>query len=373
MSDDSGVFRLLQIHLDQQAVGFPAAESGADVRLLKKLFSPDEAALALQLSFRPTSLAQIVERVGRGSSAEGVRGLLDSMLMKGAIAWRERGGVDQWYLHPLIIGVFEAAQDGVPAPGFLAEMGAYLGTGEFAKAFVASRPSQARVVPINKSIPVEHHVGTYDDIRAVIAAAPGPFAVLKCICREMKSMGGQPCTKTTRQETCLALNDIAATMLGRAHGREVTREEVLSLLEQGEEDGLVLQPSNAQHPDFVCACCGCCCGLLAFQKMVPRPADFWASNYQCAIDTAACSLCAECVSRCQVGALTMAASGGAAQIDLGRCIGCGLCVPVCPTNALQLKKKEPATVPPKDPEALYEEIMANRTLDPTVPRAPTTR
>jgi NAD-dependent dihydropyrimidine dehydrogenase PreA subunit len=373
MSDDSGVFRLLQLHLDQQAVGFPAAESGADVRLLKKLFSPDEAALALQLSYRPTSLAQILERVGRGSSAEQVRDLLDSMLLKGAIAWRERGGVDQWYLHPLIIGMFEAAQDGIPAPGFLAGMGAYLETGKFVKAFVASRPSQVRVVPINKSMKVEHHVARYDDLRAVIAVAPGPFAVLKCVCREMKSAGGHPCTKTTRQETCLALNDMAAAVLRRAHGREVTREEVLSLLQQDEEDGLVLQPSNAQHPDFVCACCGCCCGLLAIQKMVPRPADFWASNYQCAIDTAACSLCAECVSRCQVGALTMAASGGAAQIDLGRCIGCGLCVPACPTNALQLKKKEPATVPPKDPEALYEEIMANRMLDPTVPRAPMTK
>ena len=45
------VYRELQQHLDKFAVGFPATESGAEIRLLKHLFSPEEAKLATRLSF----------------------------------------------------------------------------------------------------------------------------------------------------------------------------------------------------------------------------------------------------------------------------------------------------------------------------------
>ncbi|HTP25031.1 MAG TPA: 4Fe-4S dicluster domain-containing protein [Anaeromyxobacteraceae bacterium] len=359
MTGDAEVFRLLQVHLDRQAIGFPPAGSGADLRLLKHLFSPEEATLALQLSFRPSSLAEILQRAGPGISAGEAKGLLDRMVMKGAIGWREREGVDQWFLYPLIVGFFETSQDGVPAPKFLGKVRAYLEQGGFAGSFLASKPSQVRVVPIEKSIPVEHHVATYDQFRATIAVARGPFAALKCICREMKAMRGEPCKKTSRLETCLYIDDMAATALRRGRAREVSREEALSLVQQSEDDGLVLQPTNAQHPDAVCACCGCCCGLLALQKRVPRPADFWASTYQCAVDAASCSSCAACVPRCQVGALTVA-EPNPAQIDLGRCIGCGLCVPSCPASALRLRRREPALVPPEDPEALYEEMRLNR-------------
>ena len=51
---ESSVYRSLQEHLDRQAVGFPATRSGAEIRFLEKLFTPDEARLALHLSYKPT-------------------------------------------------------------------------------------------------------------------------------------------------------------------------------------------------------------------------------------------------------------------------------------------------------------------------------
>jgi ferredoxin len=174
------------------------------------------------------------------------------------------------------------------------------------------------------------------------------------------SMKGKPCAKTARIETCLGLNDTAAMVLRRGHGREVTRQEALKILQQSEDDGLVLQPANAQQPEFVCSCCGCCCGMLSFHKLLPHPIDFWSSNFFAESDTEACSHCGTCVSRCQVNAVTLTGLDGAANINLSRCIGCGLCVPTCPSGALSLKAKEPHMTPPKDEEGLYDEIAANK-------------
>jgi hypothetical protein len=175
---------------------------------------------------------------------------------------------------------------------------AYYGNIWTGRQSASRRPGQARTIPINKSINVEHHVATYDQVRAIAQNSPGPFVVLKCICRQGKALRNVPCAKTSRSETCLGLGNMAAMVLRRNHGREVTRDEVLAILQQNEDDGLVLQPANSQQPEFVCSCCGCCCGL---------------------------------------------------------------CVPTCPSEAVRLKKKTTETSTPIDGEELYDEIMANKT------------
>jgi Na+-translocating ferredoxin:NAD+ oxidoreductase subunit B len=170
----------------------------------------------------------------------------------------------------------------------------------------------------------------------------------------------KPCIKTTRVETCLGFGGMGAMVLRRSHGREVSREEALEILEQNEKDGLVLQPAGAQNPEFVCSCCGCCCAMLAFQKRLPHPVDFWTSNYYAEAAVTRCTGCGKCAQRCQVNAATLSAADGKARINLSRCIGCGLCISTCPGEALRLVKKEQEIVPPIDEEALNEEIMKNK-------------
>jgi len=207
---------------------------------------------------------------------------------------------------------------------------------------------------------VENAIATYDQIRAIVKEAQGPFVVLKCICRESARLKDRPCRKTDRQETCLAFGGAAAAILRRNHGRETSREEVFGILEQNERDGLVLQPANAREPSFVCSCCGCCCGMLGFQKILPHPIDFWTSNYFAEVDSGLCRHCGKCVSRCQVNAATLSGSPERAVVDLSRCIGCGLCVPTCPSHARRLLRKVNEAIPPRDEEDLYDTIMANK-------------
>lgn len=359
MNSSDEIYRLLQQHLDRQAVGFPAAGAGADLRLLKRLFSADEARLALHLNYKPTKAKQVSESAGPEFSPEQTVGLLNSMFSKGAIGWRIKDGADHWYLMPLLIGMYEA-QDGEPSVEFLDDAESYMRTLSFGKSFLSVKPSQMRTIPINKSINVEHHVATYDQVRALVQDSPGPFVVLKCICRQGKALRNMPCAKTSREETCLGLGNMAAMVLRRNHGREVTRDEVLAILQQNEDDGLVLQPANSQQPEFVCSCCGCCCGMLSFQKFLPHPNDFWSSNFCAEVAAEVCSHCGTCVSRCQVNAVALTGPEGEAEVNTSRCIGCGLCVPTCPSEAVRLKKKTAETAPPMDEEELYDEIMANK-------------
>jgi Na+-translocating ferredoxin:NAD+ oxidoreductase subunit B len=259
----------------------------------------------------------------------------------------------------MVIGMYES-QAGEPTQDFLNDAYKYMKTMSYGRSFIAVTPPQMRTIPINQSISAEHHIATYDDVRSIVKNLPGPFVALKCICRVSKEMQGQPCTQTSREETCLAFNDMAAGLIRRKRGREVSRDETLEILRKNEEDGLVLQPANAQNPEFICSCCGCCCGMLQMNKMLPYPVEFWATNYFAQVVKDECSGCGVCVSRCQVNAIKLDDSKGVITINTDRCIGCGLCVPTCPSNAISLKKKAVDTIPPADEEALYEEVKKNK-------------
>ena len=359
MADQDRIYRLLQQHLDQQPVGFPATWSRADLRFLRRMFTREEAKVALHLSYQPAPTDMIIERASPEFSAVQTGRLLDSMLRKGSVGWKKKDGVDHWYVLPMVVGMYEA-QDGEPTPDFLADADAYMKTLGYGASMLAVSPPQMRTIPINQSIPVEHNIATYDQIRALVEEARGPFVVLNCICRQRMPLKNKPCKQTSRLETCLALDNMAAMVLRRGHGREVTHDEGLAILRQNEDDGLVLQPANAQHPEFVCSCCGCCCGMLSMQKMLPHPVDFWTSSFRAEVDSAVCSHCGKCVSRCQVNAVTLPRAKGPARINASRCIGCGLCVSTCPSRAVHLRKRVPETIPPEREEDLYAEIAAKK-------------
>ena len=135
----------------------------------------------------------------------------------------------------------------------------------------------------------------------------------------------------------------------------------MAVLEQNQRQGLVLQPSNTQRAEFICSCCGCCCGMLGVHQRLPKPLDFWAANFFAVVDRQLCNGCGVCQKRCQVGAIRVVPrKHQPAGVDLKRCLGCGVCVPTCPTKALSLHKKVSETCPPQSREDLYEIIMRKK-------------
>ena len=64
MVETIDVYRKLQQHIDERMpVGFPQSESGADIRILKNLFTPEEARITLNLSALAEPLERIYKRV----------------------------------------------------------------------------------------------------------------------------------------------------------------------------------------------------------------------------------------------------------------------------------------------------------------------
>ncbi|GAH75980.1 unnamed protein product, partial [marine sediment metagenome] len=219
---------------------------------------------------------------------------------------------------------------------------------------------QLRTIPIEKSIPLpdKYHITTYDDLRQIVENSQGQITVSNCICRQMMDLMGASCTQTDLRESCLQFGDMAEYCLELGLGRAITKEEVLEILRKAQETGLVLQPENSQRPEFICCCCGDCCGVLRGLKQFPHPADFYASNYYSEVNPELCTGCEECIDICQLDALTMVDS--VATINLDRCIGCGNCVPICSSSAIELQKKEEELLPPEDAAALYVSIMSKK-------------
>ena len=98
--------------------------------------------------------------------------------------------------------------------------------------------------------------------------------------------------------------------------------------------------------------------MLTAVKKFPHPAELYATNYCAEVQAELCTGCETCVERCQLDARAMV--DGVATVNLDRCIGCGNCVAICESNANQLREKEEESLPPKDTEALYMNIMSKK-------------
>lgn len=360
MATESKVYRDLQKHLDTLPIGYPSTKSGVEIRLLKRLFTPEEANLAIQLSWLPESPKRIYERAKKtGMSLGELEQMLDRMFKKGLISKRTDKGEKLYGNAYLAIGMYEFQVNRL-TQDFLDDFWQY-----FNEAFVfeasRTRIPQLRTIPVEKSVPIEHFVADYDSVRHLIDNVGGQFAVANCICRQDRDIMGKSCSVSDIRETCLLFGDIAENYISRGIGRPITKEEVFDILDKAQEAGFVLQPTNSLKLEAICCCCGDCCGILSTLRQLPRPAEFYATNHYAVMDITSCSGCEECIKRCQLDALRIEDS--VVVINLDRCIGCGNCVAICPTNAITLHKKDKEVMPPKDMDALYASILAKKSAE----------
>ncbi len=351
------VYRRLQEHIDKMPVAYPATESGVELRLLEHLFTPEEAEMALHLSAIPEPVDKIHRRakkagIGRDELEAGLRRLAK----KGAILKRELRGKPAYSKAMLAIGMFEF-QAGRIKKEYHADFRQYMDEG-FAEAIFEPETSQMRTIPINEEVLPERRVGTYDGAKALVMNSKGPFAVIPCVCRDGMDLEGESCQQTDIRETCLVMGGFAKETVASGVGRELSREEMVGMLDRANEVGMVLQPQNTQDPHFICCCCGCCCAILKTVKKLPRPAEYFDANYYAQVEGELCTECRNCADRCEMEAITH--NGGPSSVDLTRCIGCGLCVSTCPEGAIQLFEKEGSKTPPETQDALYLQILKER-------------
>jgi electron transport complex protein RnfB len=325
------VYQKLAKHLDGLPGGYPPTEDGVELKILQKLFTPEQAELALHCTLIPEEARVIARRAGLG--LEEAKERLEEMVDQGLILGIYPPGREALYMAAqYVIGIWEYHVNDLD-PELIALMNAYIPT--LFEAGIWQKAPQLRTIPVGKSIEAKQHIMPYEEAENLIRSQ-SKILVAPCICRREHAMVGQGCDKP--EETCLVFGAGAYYYQRRGVGREIGQAEALAILQKADEAGLVLQPSNAQKPINLCCCCGCCCQVLKTLKRQPRPAELAASPFVAAADPEECIGCGVCLDRCQMEALSLD-DEDKVVLDLDRCIGCGLCVSTCPSGALSLQRK----------------------------------
>ncbi|MBU2550982.1 MAG: 4Fe-4S binding protein [Proteobacteria bacterium] len=352
---DEVYYRLAKV-LDSLPQGFPATDSGLEIRLLKKIFTEDEADLFCDLRLTLETAEEISKRTGR--PLEGLDDRLVSMWHRGEVWGQAVDGVRRFRMMPWIVGIYEFQIDRMDRE--FCEMTEEYSM-HFGAAAVGFGPSIMQVVPVERHVPTGQQALPYDQVSTLIENGQA-WCINDCICKKEKGLMDNPCEKPIA--VCLAIGDQAGVFDESPWGRAITKEEAFQVLERAEEAGLVHLTGNVETGhNFICNCCGCCCGVLGAIKNFGLT-DITNSRHYAEIDPDLCTACGTCADeRCQVAAIEEA--GEVYRVLTEKCIGCGLCVTTCPAEAIALirKPEDRIVIPPRDEVAWNDERARQRGLD----------
>lgn len=334
---EKDIFKKLAEHLDDLPGGFPPTESGVELRILRRLFTPEEAELALHLTLIPEEPRVVARRAGISKAAAADR--LEQMAAKGLVfEIHQPGGKPLYMALQYIIGIWEFHVNDLNAE-LIRDMEEYSPT-LFKESW---KVPQLRTIPVGRSITARLEILPYEKAEELVRGQE-KFGVAPCICRREQKMIGKGCRKP--EETCLVFGFAADYYKRNGLGRLIDLQETLAILKMADEQGLVLQPSNTEHIMNICCCCGDCCGVFRGINRFPKPASLVSSPFVASTNPDTCAGCGVCVERCQMEALSL--SEEKAVLNTDRCIGCGLCVSTCSTQSLTLVRKpesEQAKIP----------------------------
>lgn len=349
MNDDP--YQLLADALDRLPNGFPRTESGLEVRILRKICTPEEAALAGVMTGTPKPLGAIAARTGE-PAAEVSRALF-RLVRRGFVWLDKRDGEVRFRLAPFVVGIYEAQAKLMDHE--LAHLVEDYLAGGGAQGIMKPQPALHRVVPAGGTIKSES-ILPYDDVRALLLEKK-TFQVNDCICRLQQDQLGEKCSYPT--SVCLSFSERERA----PQPGDLTQAEAMELLHMTEQVGLVHTVNNvAEGVGYVCNCCGCCCGILRGITDWGISDSVACANYFAVIEPEFCANCGTCIDRCQVGAISE--GDGFSVVDRSRCIGCGLCVTGCPNDVARLERKPEAEVvhPPQSYAEWEHQRLRNREL-----------
>jgi electron transport complex protein RnfB len=354
---DYTVYKQLAQRLDTIPNGFPATESGVELKLLAKLFTPEEAALALHLKLTPVYVEQVAQETGDDPQA--MEATLKGMAGKGLIRMKRGQKGPVFGLMPFVVGIYEMQITRMDKE--LAQIFEDYYKEAFHK-MLHSGPSIHRVIPVEQAVQTGLQVLPYESASEILSHAQS-WGALDCICRVQKKLLGEPCKHPIN--VCLMFSRKPNAYEKASHIRSLTKEEALELLRQAEEAGLVHTTGNhLGDQDYICNCCACACAILRGASEFGILSVLEPSAFRISVDESLCVGCDLCIERCQFKALSIV--DGVCKVDEQRCFGCGICISACGDGALSLAAR-PASEVKTPPQSLAEWMMeraAVRKLDP---------
>jgi electron transport complex protein RnfB len=306
------VYEKLRKRLDAMATGFPEADSKIEIKLLKRLFTEEEAELFLQLSPLLQKPADVAKSLNR--DADEIGQAMEQMAQKGLLFRKRKGDLVRYAAAPYVVGIFEHQLKRMDKE-FARDHEAYFQEA-FGRTIQSFKTPVLRTIPINRQLVADYPVAPYEDVLQIIESQE-KIAVAPCVCRTTTRLAGKECDKPL--ENCFSFGSHADYYVENGMGRFITREEAKAIVVNNEKAGLVMQPFNSQKIGGMCSCCGDCCGVLRSLKMLPNPARMVQSNYFARVNEDECTGCETCLDRCQMEAIDV--TDGLADINLDRCIG----------------------------------------------------
>ena len=317
-----------------------APKGDAIDEILRILFAPEEAAIAVKMNFKPKSPVSLAK--ASGVSEDEAEKRLESMADKGIIYSKNKDGKKLYGLVPLIPGVFEfpfMKGGGSPMHDRLARLWEAYHHDSLGASFAGNPTPMMRVVAVEKSVTPQDQIHPYEEVKHLIENS-NYIALTKCACRVSVAKCDKP------KEVCLIFDSVGEFLVERGFARKISREEGIKVLDQAEAAGLVHTSNNsADKASVICNCCPCCCTILRGRTQLNHPHAFEPSRFEAVVksdDCIACGVCAD--ERCPMQAIEIGED--VAFVHEGKCIGCGLCVSTCATGAMNLiERKQIPAVP----------------------------
>ena len=173
------IYEELAEHLNNLPAGFPRTESGVEIRILRRLFTPEDAEFAMHLTLIPEE-PRVIARRAKVPVKEAAR-RLEEIEKKGLIiSIRQKNKPPLYMASQFAVGFWEGQVNKL-YPELVKDVEEYLGT-FMEQGFWRGTP-QMRTIPVNMSIAVQNVVMPYEKAEELVRSKKS-FAVSNCICRQ---------------------------------------------------------------------------------------------------------------------------------------------------------------------------------------------
>ncbi len=162
------------------------------------------------------------------------------------------------------------------------------------------------VIPVEKAIPAESKSLPIEHLSHWLKKYEGHIGVSVCSCRKQQRICGEG-SGDVEGEWCIGVGDFADYCRETNHGRDITYEEAMEILQKAEDRGYVHQITNIDGENKIFGICNCAvgvCNALRTSQLFNTP-NLSASAYVAESDPEKCVACGKCVETCPAGAVRL--------------------------------------------------------------------